>query len=64
MPKIKTKKSAAKRIKITASGRLVRERAFGNHMLAKKGHSRKRNIKTSAEITGKIAGNMRRALVI
>ncbi len=62
MPKMKTNKSAAKRIKITASGKLVRGRAFGNHFLSKKGKGRKRNMNTSAEVTGKMAGNMRRAL--
>jgi len=36
MPKIKTHKGTAKRIKITSTGKLTRRRAFGNHMLAKK----------------------------
>ena len=30
MPKLKTHKGTAKRIKVTGSGKLVRERAFGN----------------------------------
>ena len=62
MPKIKTHKGTAKRIKITSSGKLVRERAFGNHILAKKSKSRKRNIKTAALIEGKIAKNLKTAL--
>jgi large subunit ribosomal protein L35 len=36
MPKIKTKKSAAKRFKRTASGGLRRFRASANHLQAKK----------------------------
>ena len=62
MPKLKTHKGTAKRIKITGTGKLVRERAFGNHILAKKSKSRKRNIKTPAQINGKIAKNIKTAL--
>ncbi len=62
MPKLKTHKGTAKRIKITSSGKLVRDRAFGNHILAKKSKSRKRNMKTSAVVTGKNAHNIKKAL--
>ncbi|MDO4759598.1 MAG: 50S ribosomal protein L35 [Candidatus Saccharibacteria bacterium] len=62
MPKLKTHKGTAKRIKISATGKLIRERAFGNHILAKKSKSRKRNIKTAAAIEGKIAKNLKTAL--
>jgi len=62
MPKLKTHKGTAKRIKITGSGKLVRERAFGNHILAKKSKSRKRNIKTASIVKGKNAKNIKKAL--
>lgn len=62
MPKMKTHKGTAKRIKITGTGKLVRERAFGNHILAKKSKARKRNIKTAAIVKGKIAKNVKTAL--
>ncbi len=62
MPKMKTHKATAKRVKITAGGKLVRERAFGNHMLSKKSKSRKRNINTPAVIKGNVAKNIKRAL--
>ena len=62
MPKLKTHKGTAKRIKVTGSGKLVRERAYGNHILAKKSKARKRNIKTVAAIEGKIGKNVKRAL--
>ncbi|MBC7943059.1 50S ribosomal protein L35 [Candidatus Saccharibacteria bacterium] len=64
MPKIKTHKGTAKRIKITSTGKLTRRRAFGGHMLAKKSKSRKRNINTTAFVTGAMAKNVRRALGI
>lgn len=62
MPKLKTHKATAKRVKITGSGKIVRERAFGNHMLSKKSKSRKRNMNTPAIVTGKVEKNIKRAL--
>ncbi|MBC7868992.1 50S ribosomal protein L35 [Candidatus Saccharibacteria bacterium] len=64
MPKLKTHKGTAKRIKVTSTGKLTRRRAFGGHMLAKKSKSRKRNINTTAFVTGAMAKNVRRALGI
>ena len=62
MPKLKTHKGTAKRIKITKSGKLVRERAFGNHILAKKSKGRKRTIATPANVHGKNIKNIKSAL--
>ena len=62
MPKLKTHKGTAKRVKITGSGKIVRERAFGNHILAKKSKARKRNMKTDAVVHGKIKKNIKTAL--
>ena len=62
MPKIKTHKGTAKRVRITTNGKVVRERAFGNHILAKKSKSRKRTIKTVAQVNGKSARNIKKAL--
>ena len=64
MPKLKTHKGTAKRIKVTGSGKLTRQRAFGNHMLTKKSKSRKRAINTTATVTGLAAKNIKRALGI
>lgn len=62
MPKLKTHKGTAKRVKRTATGKITRRRAFGGHMLAKKSNRRKRVIGSGAEITGKISKNIKRAL--
>ena len=62
MPKMKTHKGTAKRVKFTKTGKVLRQRAFKNHMLSKKSKSRKRRINTSAEVTGSIAKNIKRAL--
>lgn len=62
MPKLKTHKGTAKRIKMTSTGKLTRRRAFGGHMLAKKSKSRKRNINSTAIVKGKIGKNVKKAL--
>jgi large subunit ribosomal protein L35 len=45
MPKIKTKRGAAKRFKLTASGKIKRKKAFTSHILTKKSQTRKRNLR-------------------
>lgn len=62
MPKLKTHKGTAKRVKLTGTGKITRRRAFGTHLLAKKSKSRKRAINTSASVTGSMAKNIKRAL--
>jgi large subunit ribosomal protein L35 len=44
MPKLKTKKSAAKRFRVTAGG-IKRSRAFLRHILTKKPTKRKRHLR-------------------
>jgi large subunit ribosomal protein L35 len=45
MPKLKTKKGAAKRFKITKSGKIKRKKAFKGHILTKKSAKRKRSLR-------------------
>ena len=45
MPKMKTKKSAAKRFKVTGTGKLKRSKAYKSHILTKKSQKRKRNLR-------------------
>jgi large subunit ribosomal protein L35 len=46
VPKLKTSRGAAKRFKITGSGKKVkRQKAFANHILTKKSPKRKRNLR-------------------
>ena len=47
MPKIKTNRGAAKRFKTTGSGKIVRNKAYANHILTKKSTKRKRNLRKS-----------------
>lgn len=47
MPKIKTKRAAAKRFKATGTGKLKRAKAYKSHILTKKSTKRKRNLRQS-----------------
>lgn len=45
MPKLKTKRAAAKRFKKTGTGELKRNRAYKRHILTKKSAKRKRTLR-------------------
>lgn len=62
MPKLKTHRGTAKRVRTTATGKILRRRAFAGHFLAGKSESRKRVIGTSAVVKGKNSKNIKRAL--
>ena len=47
MPKMKTKRAAAKRFHATGSGKLKRMKAFKSHILTKKSRKTKRNLRKS-----------------
>ncbi len=62
MTKIKTKKSAAKRFKITGTGKLLRGRSFTRHLRVKKSRRQKRRLKGEVEITGTYAKKLKKRL--
>jgi len=45
MPKLKTKKGAAKRFNITKSGKIKRKKAYKSHILTKKNAKRVRHLR-------------------
>jgi len=45
MPKMKTSRAAAKRFKLTGTGKLKRAKAFKSHILTKKSAKTKRNLR-------------------
>jgi large subunit ribosomal protein L35 len=51
MPKMKTRKAAAKRYEVTGSGKIRRRRAGKNHLLEHKGASRLRSISGKADVS-------------
>jgi len=50
MPKIKTHRGAAKRFKLTGSGKFKRSKAFKQHILTSKSQKRKRNMRLSGMV--------------
>lgn len=50
MPKMKTNRGAAKRFKLSASGKILRAKAFTSHILTKKSTKRKRNLRKGTEV--------------
>ncbi|TGG78886.1 MAG: 50S ribosomal protein L35 [Aphanocapsa feldmannii 277cV] len=50
MPKLKTRRAAAKRFRQTGSGKLLRRHAFRNHLLGHKSAKRKRFLGTTAVV--------------
>jgi large subunit ribosomal protein L35 len=51
MPKMKTDRGAAKRIKVTGSGRLRRRKAYRAHLLEKKTSTRTRRLGRESDIS-------------
>jgi large subunit ribosomal protein L35 len=47
MPKMKTSKAAAKRFKVSGTGKLIRNKAYKSHILTKKSTKRKRSLRQS-----------------
>ena len=43
--KMKTNRGAAKRLKVSASGKIIRYRAYASHLLSKKSRKRKRSLR-------------------
>ena len=62
MPKMKTKRSAAKRFKRTGSGKIKRNHAYKSHILTKKSRKRKRHLAKSALVDGANERQVRRML--
>jgi len=62
MPKMKTKRAAAKRFKVSGTGKLVRHKAFASHILTKKTTKRKRNLRKTAVLDQTCVKNMKKVL--
>ena len=62
MPKMKTHRGAAKRIKVTGTGKLRRRQAFLNHILEKKPSTRTRRLGREADVAPGDVRKVRRLL--
>ena len=62
MPKMKTSRAAARRFKVTGSGKLVRNKAYKSHILTKKSQKRKRNLRKQTVLDETNVKNMKKIL--
>jgi large subunit ribosomal protein L35 len=62
VPKQKTNKAAAKRFKVTGSGRLLRRHAMKSHNLEKKSAKRRRTFRRDHAVDGTDTREVRRLL--
>ncbi len=62
MPKIKTNRGAAKRFRLTGTGKIKRMKAFTSHILTKKSTKRKRNLRKSVIASKADSTRIRRML--
>ena len=62
MPKIKTRKGIAKRVRVTGSGKLMRTAAWKSHLLEHKSKKRKRKYENEQSVDKTDRKAVRRAL--
>lgn len=62
MPKIKTLKGAAKRFKLTGSGKIRRNKSHHSHILTKKSTKRKRNLRKAGVVASTDTKRVKRML--
>ena len=62
MPKLKTKRSAAKRFKKTATGKFKHKKAYLRHILSTKGTDQKRGLRKSGILSKPDAKRVRKLL--
>jgi large subunit ribosomal protein L35 len=59
MPKLKTRKAAAKRFRATGNGKIMRRKAFKNHLLEHKTSDKKRRLSNMAVVDERDDKNVR-----
>lgn len=62
MPKLKTSRAAAKRFKVTGTGKLKRMKAYKSHILTKKTTKRKRSLRKATMTDSTNIKNMKKIL--
>ncbi|MBQ1457345.1 MULTISPECIES: 50S ribosomal protein L35 [Butyrivibrio] len=60
--KMKTSRAAAKRFKVTGTGKLMRNKAYKRHILTKKSTKRKRNLRQPALVDATSVKTMKKIL--
>lgn len=62
MPKLKTHRGAAKRFKVTGTGKIKRSRAYKSHLLTGKKSKRTRRLRTATLVSSGEHANVRKLL--
>jgi large subunit ribosomal protein L35 len=62
MPKLKTSRGAAKRSKVTGSGKIKRSKAYLRHILTSKTTKQKRNLRAGSTISRVDSARVKRML--
>jgi large subunit ribosomal protein L35 len=62
VPKLKTRKGLAKRIRVTRTGKLMRARAWKSHLLEHKSQKRKRAYRQLTSVSGSDRKEVKRSL--
>ncbi len=62
MPKMKTRRGAAKRFSVTGSGKVKRGKAFKRHQLSCKSRKQKRNLRHATTVAKVDSRNVRRLI--
>ena len=62
MPKLKTRKGIAKRVRVTRNGKLIRGNAFKSHLMSSKSEKRKRGFRHAENVDATDRKAVRRAL--
>ncbi|MET0502354.1 MAG: 50S ribosomal protein L35 [Candidatus Binatia bacterium] len=62
MPKIKTNRAAAKRFRVTATGKVKRNKGFKSHLLSSKGKKRKRRLRKGTLVAAVETKNVRKLI--
>jgi len=60
--KLKTNRSAAKRIKVSGTGKLIRRKGWKGHLLSGKNATRKRRLTGAVEVNKDNRANLKRML--
>jgi large subunit ribosomal protein L35 len=63
MPKMKSNRGAAKRFRVTASGKIKRHSAYHSHILTKKSAKRRRNLRQESMVSDADAPKVKKMIL-
>ena len=64
MPKMKSRRNARDRFKVTATGKVLRRRSYAGHIKTKKSSKRRRHLRSVAPVDRADARRVKRMLLV